>query len=206
MASIVMRGALLIETEGAAGPFDYPVSPATLGPRARLVDAYVDGILGWLGRDRSRTEGAARAIGSLVDSVAGSSGDHDRSVEGIMARQLEALSRDVAGQRDAAVEAMIKVAADEGALPGDFGPPAILKPSAELLGDLLVLAGRGPEAVRWYRAQLRITPGRSLSLKGLVAAARLAGDDQAAAAASDALAKNWARADPMVRAALAARR
>jgi tetratricopeptide (TPR) repeat protein len=74
-----------------------------------------------------------------------------------------------------------KAAAAEAALPPPFGPPALQKPSYELLGDELLAMGRKTEAADAYRQALAAAPGRRLSLTGLKAAS-----------ATDALARTGA--------------
>ena len=54
----------------------------------------------------------------------------------------------------------------ESELPIDFGPPTIVKPSYELLGDVLMSMGRYGEAVEAYEKQLERTPNRRRSLLG----------------------------------------
>ncbi|MGK7371575.1 MAG: tetratricopeptide repeat protein, partial [Candidatus Halalkalibacterium sp. M3_1C_030] len=51
-------------------------------------------------------------------------------------------------------------------LPVDFGPPTIVKPSLELLGDVLLKMEKYGEAVEAYEKQLERTPKRRLSLLG----------------------------------------
>lgn len=60
----------------------------------------------------------------------------------------------------------------EDGLPVEFGPPALLKPSWELLGDLLLASGDKAGAADAYRRMLVAAPGRRLSLEGLAAASR----------------------------------
>ena len=63
---------------------------------------------------------------------------------------------------------MLRVAADaEGGLPVEFGPPALPKPSIELVADTLLAGGRKAEAAVAYRATLAIAPGRRRALAGL---------------------------------------
>lgn len=52
-------------------------------------------------------------------------------------------------------------------MPFEFGPPVVPKPSRELLGDLLLAAGREEEAAEAYRAALRRAPGRTPAVRGL---------------------------------------
>ena len=70
----------------------------------------------------------------------------------------------------------MEVAAAEAAAPFEFGPPSVAKPSAELLGDVLLKMGKPAEAAEAYRAALARAPGRTLSLRGLMAAQQRSGD------------------------------
>ena len=65
---------------------------------------------------------------------------------------------------------LVAVAAEAAALPVDFGPPDLVKPPRELLGEWLLEDGRPAEASRAFEAALAATPGRLLSLRGLAAA------------------------------------
>ena len=67
--------------------------------------------------------------------------------------------------------AMLRAAAEaERALPVEFGPPALPKPSQELLADHLLKLGRKDEAAAAYRSTLAVAPGRRRALAGLAAA------------------------------------
>jgi tetratricopeptide (TPR) repeat protein len=67
--------------------------------------------------------------------------------------------------------AMLELAAEaEDALPEEFGPPAIAKPSYELLGEQLLALGRKGEAAEAFARSLAFAPGRKLSLEGLARA------------------------------------
>jgi hypothetical protein len=88
-----------------------------------------------------------------------------------MADQIDALAAIAAGRSEAGVAALRAVAAREAALPVDFGPPEILKPSEELLGDVLLGLGRPAEAEAAYDRALRQAPGRRLATLGKARAA-----------------------------------
>jgi tetratricopeptide (TPR) repeat protein len=71
------------------------------------------------------------------------------------------------GQTDEGL-ADLRAAADaEDALPFEFGPPAVLKPTHELLGEALLALGRRAEAAVLFRRAAERTPGRRLVLAGL---------------------------------------
>ena len=67
----------------------------------------------------------------------------------------------------------------EKALPFQYGPPATMKPTQELLGDLLLQLNRHKEAAEMYSAQLKKTPLRSRSLLGLARSLTKSSDTQA---------------------------
>jgi len=73
--------------------------------------------------------------------------------------------------------------------------PAELLPARELLGDMLLAAGRYPEARTAYRATLLREPGRARSLFGAARAAELAGDRAAAKAGYLEFLKLMSKAD-----------
>jgi tetratricopeptide (TPR) repeat protein len=85
--------------------------------------------------------------------------------------QAEAVVALAEGRTDQGVELLRKAAAAETALPPPFGPPALQKPSYELLGDELLALGRKQEAADAYRRALAAAPNRRLSVLGLKAAA-----------------------------------
>jgi tetratricopeptide (TPR) repeat protein len=89
----------------------------------------------------------------------------DRGV--IQGRAVLLLAR---GQTEAGFRALKVAAEAEAALPPPFGPPALQKPSYEMLGDELLAVGRKKEAAAAYRAALVAAPNRRLSVLGLKAA------------------------------------
>ena len=75
------------------------------------------------------------------------------------------------------------------------GPPPIVKPSRELLGEMLIAAGRPAEAQREFTRALVAAPNRALSLAGLIRAATLAKNASAAHRACATLKQIWHGAD-----------
>ena len=84
--------------------------------------------------------------------------------------QVDALRLLASGNTDAGLRALREAAEAESALPVVFGPPAIAKPSWELLGEELLALGRKDEAADAFRRSLEFAPGRKLSLEGLAIA------------------------------------
>ncbi|WP_416831263.1 MAG: hypothetical protein ACMUJI_14195 [Erythrobacter sp.] len=81
--------------------------------------------------------------------------------------QVDALLMLASGDTDAGIRALYEAARAESALPVVFGPPAIAKPSWELLGEELLALGRKADAAEAFRHSLEFAPGRKLSLEGL---------------------------------------
>jgi tetratricopeptide (TPR) repeat protein len=193
-----MRAHYLIDTERwndpmTAWPLD--TAPATPGPRA--MDAYALGVA-WLSLGRRSAADSALArleglsSGDNPDVVYGSS----TRLPGILAAQLRARLAWAAGDRERAIATLRETAGAEDQLPLEFGPPDIVKPTHELLGEFLLAARQPVEAQREFTRALELAPGRSASLLGLARSARAAGDRDATDRALDQLEKNWSGADP----------
>ena len=90
----------------------------------------------------------------------------------IMAQQLEAMVLQAEGKRDQAIGLLTAAASAEDALSFEFGPPVPVKPTHELLGEMLLAAGRPKEARAEFEHALAKCPKRTLSLRGLAQAAQ----------------------------------
>lgn len=89
------------------------------------------------------------------------------SAEGnIQADQIKSLLLIEEGNPEEGLQLLREAVAAELELPVDFGPPTIVKPSLELLGDVLLKMEKYGEAVEAYEKQLERTPKRRLSLLG----------------------------------------
>lgn len=120
---------------------------------------------------------------------------NDKRVAAIMAQQLEAILIFSEGRRDEALVLARQAAVVEEGLSFEFGPPLPVKPTHELVGDLLMDVRRPGEAVAAYEASLKRTPGRALSLFGLYRAATASRQPQKAQQAAGELRRIWQRAD-----------
>lgn len=81
--------------------------------------------------------------------------------------QIKALLLIEAGKTEAGVELLKKAVEYEFLLPIEFGPPEIVKPSSELLGEVYVELGMMEEAKAAFEAQLLRTPKRRVSMVAL---------------------------------------
>ena len=90
----------------------------------------------------------------------------------ITIEQLHAALTAADGKPADAVKELQHTAAREDALPLEFGPPNIEKPSDEMLGELLLQLHRPAEARTAFQAALARNPGRKLAVEGLARAER----------------------------------
>ena len=88
---------------------------------------------------------------------------------GVLARALEAAIARRTGDLETAVRLLTEAGAVEYAVPAEYGPPDVVKPSYELLGEMLLEAGRSDDARSAFIQSLRLAPGRRLSERGLAA-------------------------------------
>lgn len=201
----LMKAAYLVETRRWEGDVARLAVPSDdLSQRGLL--HFVDGFGAAERGDRPAAEKALAAM--RVGGVEGSGHDHGgpgyamggrrEGPDAVLALELEALIL-TAGKEPAQAIARARDAAQaEDKLTFEFGPPQVAKPAHELLGEMLLAAGRAAEAKEEFETSLARAPGRALSLVGLARAAAKAGDAQAARRAYGELANNWLHADPDV--------
>ena len=195
---LTMRGHYMMDTERWTGPVgSWVLDTTNVPPIQRAIDAYTVGTTQLQLGHPDRAAGWLTVLEHLAvvgqgDSVYGA----NNRVPAILATQLRARLLWTVGNRDSALVLLRQTAEREDALPAEFGPPDIVKPTHELLGEFLLAAGRAAEAQPEFARALALAPGRSRSLLGLARAARAAGDMPAAARALDQLERNWSGADP----------
>ena len=116
------------------------------------------------------TSTASADLGALQAVVLQPLGEEDVPTQTdylqIMALLMQAAIAQSKGLSDEAIVAAREAARRYDALPFDFGPPAPVKPPHELVGELLLQAGRPKEAVAEFDRSLKTAPGRALSLQG----------------------------------------
>ena len=165
--------------------------------RDKAVDAFVFGLSAVKRGDRA---GAERNLADLATfsqmRAAIDTGPEKDRVPSILEKGLRALLRQADGAEDDAVALLREATALEDAMPLEFGPPAVVKPSHELLCEVLLQADRPREAQVECARALRLAPRRARSLLGLGRAAAAAGDRRTAARAYGDLRAIWHRADP----------
>jgi tetratricopeptide (TPR) repeat protein len=142
--------------------------------------------------DAGRAERARRALAERAQDPR--EGDLRPAIE-IMELELAAAIAHAAGRVDEAVRTLQVAAEREARLPAPLGLPAPIKPAPELLGEVLVAAGRPAEAVAAFEQALRRHPNRSRSVLGLARASAAAGNADAARRHYTALLANFDKAD-----------
>jgi tetratricopeptide (TPR) repeat protein len=158
-------------------------------PTARAMDAYIVGYAALKRGDRALANASLRRLRALGE-------EHDRAAKlEVIEKELAAALLLDAGDTEEAVALLLEATAIEDELPMEYGPPDIVKPSHELLGEVLLGQGRAVEAQREFARALELAPKRARSLLGLGRAALATGDQQTAAWAYATLAETWHSAD-----------
>jgi tetratricopeptide (TPR) repeat protein len=140
---------------------------------ARLTRAYVRGLGAASRHDAGRLDAALEEVRALRRQLPGESRSARFVNRGaVIDAQLAALQMVEHARADEAVVMLKKAAADEDAMPVEFGPPFVDKPAYELLGDVLLKLNRPAEAAVAYRAALERAPQRVWSTRGLADATR----------------------------------
>ncbi|MEK6768601.1 MAG: tetratricopeptide repeat protein [Gemmatimonadota bacterium] len=160
---------------------------------------FVAGLAALRRGDRAAAERALAALTGARGNAGATArvGDTgDRVVPVILEQELQAQLRVGAGATEEALALLRDATALEDGMPFEFGPPVVVKPAHEMLGEILLEIGRPREAEAEFQRALALAPKRALSLRGLARAAAAAGDTATAARASSMLREVWHRADP----------
>ncbi len=165
-----------------------PVDTTGVGSAAARV-AFVRGVVALESGDRSGVQNALRHLLGYAPESTG----------GILHKELEALTALSDGRTGDALASVAEATARQDALPLEFGPPVVLKPSHELFGDILLELNRLAEAQREFERSLALTPKRALALLGLARSAANAGDAETSQRAYAELRAVWHRADADLR-------
>ncbi len=184
-----MAAEYVVNTERWESPvLAWPVERERFSSWGQMADAFMQGYAAAHRGDRGTTERSAEALEALASAT-------DR-VPAVLALEIRALLHLAAGRSDEALSLLRHATTLEDGLPFDFGPPDIIKPAHELLGETLLALNQPAEAKASFARALELAPKRWLSLRGLARAAAASGDRETAAAAYRTLREIWHRADP----------
>jgi tetratricopeptide (TPR) repeat protein len=117
-----------------------------------------------------------------------------RPIVAILERQMGALLRK-SQDGQAAVALLRETATAEEQLPEAAGPPVVIKPTQELLGEVLLELGRPKEAATAFDAALKRYRNRSASVLGRARALAASGAREEARAEYKKFLANWHAAD-----------
>jgi len=167
-----MRARYVIDSEEWDGPA--LSMTADYGDRAGppLRDAWLEGYVAGVNGDAEGTRAALetfRALRPAAEQEMSREGLTDETYERrpeVLELQLEGLALVAEGSGAEGLARIESAAALEEQLPFTFGPPAIDKPSYELLGEMLLEAGRTEEAAEAFAAAAARTPGRIPATQG----------------------------------------
>jgi tetratricopeptide (TPR) repeat protein len=113
----------------------------------------------------------------------------------IMGLEVAALIRAGKANYDEAISLMKKATVLEEEMSPPSGPPELIKPSHELMGEILLRAGKSNEAVDQFATSLARQPNRARSLLGMARAAVKTNKLKAAAENYSRLLSIWEKAD-----------
>lgn len=152
----IMRAHQIVDSEdwNRTEMYTYEYEPGTLGSRNYYFSKGYESV------QSGDIETAQKYLSLLKET------ENEEVERDIQIMQLEGLLLVAKGSDAEGVEKIKSAVAAESELPIDFGPPSIVKPSMELLGDVLIKLGRGDEAVTAYNKQLERTPNRRKTLIG----------------------------------------
>jgi tetratricopeptide (TPR) repeat protein len=192
-----MRAQYLINTERWADPVtSWSLEAPNAGVAARAVDAFASFYAAYKAGNQKRArehfaEFLRRTKGTLVVDASST----NAGVPDILNAQMRGLLRLGEGDSASALTLLLAAARIEDRLPMEFGPPDVIKPSHELLGEVLLHGGRAADAQREFARALELAPGRARSLLGLGRAAFEAGDSTVSRKALTDLKRIWHSAD-----------
>jgi len=147
---------------------DYPVAEVTFD-YANALAAILRGDLASAREAASRSEGdRQRALAWSKEQKLDDPQEGERLL--ILKEQVHALLPPVEGKREDTIAELQRIEAKEQAMPLEFGPPSVYKPTDELLGEVLLQQNLPSEARDAFQAALARAPGRRLSVAGLARA------------------------------------
>lgn len=194
-ALIMMRAHFVLDSERWNDPIaSWDLGTTTASPFAAPADQFVAGYVALKRGDTGAATAIANDLAGPAQAPAGGAVEF-QGAAAILAMELRGAVLSAQGRHAEAIAALAAATAAEDALPFEFGPPMIPKPTHELAGEVLLAAGKAAEAQVEFQKSLARTPLRPRSLSGLARAASAAGDRATAESAVNNLRAAWHAAD-----------
>ena len=192
-----MRAHYIINSERWTDPaLDWRLETPNAGLVARAMDVFAHAYASLKSGSRARADALSAELSSLRRQAPKEDAfSQNVAVPAILDLQLQALLLLDQRKEDDALAKLREAARLEDAIPLEFGPPDVVKPTHELLGEVLFDLKEPDEAQKEFNRALELAPGRSRSLLGLGRAAFARGDTAAARRALSDLMRNWHSAD-----------
>ena len=194
---VTMRGTTVIDSRQWQGPaVAMVIEPADLGTNAGW-DLFTTGYAAAQRGDVPAAQESQKNLEKMINAYhAHPNGDHETGLYlDILADDLSGLISSRTGNMEAAAMQVQRAAATYDGMAFDFGPPPVLKPPQELLGELLLKDGKPKRAREAFEASLKRAPKRTQSLLGLARAEDAAGDKAGALGTYQQLVAIWKNAD-----------
>jgi tetratricopeptide (TPR) repeat protein len=173
-----------------------PAAASSLPSRGSVLTAFIKGLSSAMA-GRPQVEGSVSELRALRQRLtAGGEAYRAREAE-VMETEVAAAAAAAKGNYEEAVSLMGRAVSLEEEMSPPSGPPDLIKPSNELLGEILLRAGRPEEAAREFKTALLRQPNRARSMLGYARAARDMKSPEAARAYSSFW-QVWSEADPQL--------
>jgi tetratricopeptide (TPR) repeat protein len=195
-----MAAAFVVETErwDLANELFPPSSTQNPSPQTSMSGSHAGHGATTTTADTVRYSSASKSLPSFIRALSATirgSNDFESGLTGI--RELEVAALNAAMKKDyaKAIELMKKATAMEEETGPPSGPPALIKPTHELFGEILLRADKPAEASAQFRTALLRQPNRARSLLGVARAAAQSGDQITATTTYVKLLQQWKQAD-----------
>jgi tetratricopeptide (TPR) repeat protein len=159
--------------------------------RFRYASVFINGLAAAATGNTAEAEKSAAELGEVKKQF---TGPQAKAIE-IMQLEVSASAASMKGKHDEAIEMMKRATALEEDMSPPSGPPTLIKPSHELLGEILLRANRPKDAAQAFAVSLARQPNRVRSLVGAARAADKNGDTKTATESYSRLLKIWSKAD-----------
>ncbi len=192
-----MRAHYIINSERWTDPvLQWTIDAPNAGPVARAMDVFARGYAALQSGDRALAQDRLKELAAIrADAPRADAFSQNPSVPAVLELQLRGLLMLRERKEDEGLKLLREAARLEDVIPLEFGPPDVVKPSHELLGEVLFELKEHAESQREFVRALELAPGRSRSLLGLGRAAFARSDTVVAQRALTVLQQNWRAAD-----------